>query len=228
MLLTCQNLTVSYDTVAIKDISFTVSEGDFICIVGENGSGKTTLLRALLGLIPTKSGNVVIKDGVKVGYVPQKLSVSRDFPASSEEIVRSGIVTNRPFLSRAEKQKVKSVQALLEIENLRRKSFSSLSGGQAQRVLLARALCASEEFLVLDEPVTGLDPKSTQDLYTLLTKINKEKGTTILMVSHDIHASMHLATKVLHIDKTVQFFGEPDHYICSECGQRFMGGAENE
>ena len=227
MLLTCNTLTVSYDTVAIKDISFSVSRGDFICIVGENGSGKTTLIRALLGLVPPKSGSVVIKEGTKIGYVPQKLSVSRDFPASAEEIVRSGIMTNRPFLSRAEKEKAKSVMQLLEIENLRRKSFSALSGGQAQRVLLARALCASEEFLILDEPVTGLDPKATKDLYALLKKINIEKGTTVLMVSHDIRAAVHLATKVLHLDKTVQFFGEPAHYICSECGQRLMGGEAN-
>lgn len=228
MLLTCNTLTVFYDSVAIKDISFTVSKGDFICIVGENGSGKTTLIKALLGLVPTKSGTVRIKDGTKIGYVPQKLSVSRDFPASAEEIVRSGIVTGRPFLSKAEKEKVNSVMTLLEIDTLRRKSFSALSGGQAQRVLLARALCASEDFLVLDEPVTGLDPKATQDLYTLLKKINQEKGTTILMVSHDIRTAMHLATKILHIDKTVQFFGEPAHYICSECGQRFMGGTNHD
>ncbi len=228
MLLSCNNLTVSYDTVAIQDITFTAEKGDFICIVGENGSGKTTLIKALLGLLPAKNGTVTVKDGTKIGYVPQKLSVSHDFPASAEEIVRSGIITRRPFLSKAEKEKARHIMALLEIDSIRRKSFSALSGGQAQRVLLARALCASEEFLVLDEPVTGLDPKATRDLYALLKKINKEKGTTVLMVSHDIRTSMHLATKILHIDKSVQFFGEPEHYICSECGQRFMGGAKHD
>lgn len=227
MILSCNHLTFSYDSVVIEDVSFTVEKGDFICIVGENGSGKTTLIKAILGLLPTKSGSVQIKKGVPVGYVPQKLSVNRDFPACAGEIVRSGIVKKGPFLSRADKEKALHVMELLDIAPLRRKSFRALSGGQQQRVLLARALCASGEFLVLDEPVTGLDPKAVADLYALLKKINEQEKTTILMVSHDIRAAMQIATKVLHMDKTVQFFGPPENYICSECGKRFIGGGEN-
>ncbi len=227
MILSCNQLTFSYDSVVIEDVTFTAKIGDFICIVGENGSGKTTLVKAILGLLPTKSGSVQIKADVPVGYVPQKLSISRDFPACVEEIVRSGIVTKRPFLSRAEKETALHAMELFDITGLRRKSFRALSGGQQQRVLLARAFCASKEFLVLDEPVTGLDPKAVSDLYALLKKINEQEKTTILMVSHDIRAAMQIATKILHMDKTVQFFGAPEHYICSECGKRFMGGEKN-
>ena len=226
MILSCDHLTVFYDSLAICDVSFSVEKGDFICIAGENGSGKTTLIKTILGLMTPKSGTVYKKDGLKIGYVPQKLSVNADFPASAEEIVASGIITKRPFLSKAEKERVRAMMGLLEISDLRKQSFSSLSGGQAQRVLLARALCASEEFLVLDEPNTGLDPLVTRELYEILKKLNREKHTTVLMVSHDIKASVHFATKILHLDKTVQFFGEPHNYICSECGKRFTGGED--
>ena len=227
MILSCEKLTVSYDAVAVSDVSFSVEEGDFICIVGENGSGKTTLIKALLGLIPPKDGKLFRKEGLTVGYVPQKLSVNPDFPASAEEIVQSGIITDKPFLSRKEKETVKSTMKMLEIYDLHRKSFSSLSGGQAQRVLLARALCSSTAFLVLDEPSTGLDPHVTKELYGILGKLNREQNTTVIMVSHDIKASVQMATKILHLDKTVQFFGAPHNYICSECGKRFAGGEDH-
>lgn len=222
-----ENLSVSYDDVALRDVSFSVEKGDFICIVGENGSGKTTLCKAILGLLPLKSGKVVKKDGLRIGYVPQKLSVKRDFPASAEEIVRTGVRTSRPFLSRVEKNLVLENMRLLGIEPLRRKSFRELSGGQQQRVLIARALTASDGVLILDEPASGLDPIAISDLYTLLKDLNRRDGTTVLMVSHDMNAAARTATKILHIDKTVKYFGAPEGFICSECGKRFLGGEAN-
>lgn len=224
ILLNCDKLCVAYDDVVVQDVSFTVERGDFICIVGENGSGKTTLIKALLGLLPVKSGQVTLQTGIKTGYVPQKLAVKRDFPASVEEIVRMGICTSRPFLSAAEKALVRQNMQLLHIETLRKKSFRALSGGQQQRVLIARALTASDSFLFLDEPGTGLDPKALAELYSLLSDLNRKQGMTILMVSHDMASSVQIANKILHIDKTVQFFGPPTEFICSECGKRFMGG----
>jgi len=227
ILLNCENLCVAYDDVVVQDVSFSVEKGDFICIVGENGSGKTTLIKALLGLLPVKSGKVTMQEGLETGYVPQKLSVKRDFPASSEEIVRMGVRSSRPFLSRAEKARVRKNMELLGIENLRKKSFQSLSGGQQQRVLIARALTASDTFLFLDEPGTGLDPVALKDLHALLRELNRKQGLTVLMVSHDMASSVKIATKILHINKTLQFFGPPGDFICTECGKRFMGGGNN-
>lgn len=227
ILLNCENLCVAYDDVVVQNVSFSVEKGDFICIVGENGSGKTTLIKALLGLLPAKSGKVTMLEGLQTGYVPQKLSVKRDFPASAEEIVRMGVRSGRPFLSRAEKTLVRQNMELLGIENLRKKSFQALSGGQQQRVLIARALTASDTFLFLDEPGTGLDPMALADLHTLLRNLNRERGMTVLMVSHDMASSVQIATKILHINKTLQFFGPPEDFICSECGKRFMGGGSD-
>ena len=223
MILACESVSVAYDDVAIENVSFSVSKGDFICIVGENGSGKTTLLKAMLGLLPLKSGTIRKAENLQIGYVPQMLCVQHDFPASAEEIVRTGIRTRRPFLSRADKTRVRESMELLGIWDKRRESFHALSGGQQQRVLLARALTASQGVLFLDEPTGGLDPLAISDFYALLRKLHRA-GITLLMVSHDIDAAMALCTNILHLDKTVKFFGAPDGYICSECGKRFLGG----
>ncbi len=224
MILSCDRLTVSYDDIVIQDVSFTVEKGDFICIVGENGSGKTTLCKALLQLLPIKSGTVSTKNGLRFGYVPQKLSLRPHFPASVLEIVRSGIQKRGPFLSRADKERVENNMRLLGIDKLRKKSFQELSGGQQQRVLIARALTASDGVLLLDEPTGGLDPLAQSDLYALLRDLNRQAGMTILMVSHDVHAAVRVANKILHIDKTVKYFGAPEGFMCSECGKRFLGG----
>lgn len=228
ILLTCENIAVAYDDLAIQDVSFSVEKGDFICIVGENGSGKTTLIKSLLGLIPIKSGKVVQSADLKIGYVPQKISIKRNFPASVEEIVRMGIRSPRLFISRGEKERVRRNMEQLGIWNLRKKSFQALSGGQQQRVLIARALTASDDILFLDEPGTGLDPVALSELHSLLVELNRNQGKTILMVSHDMHTAVHIATKILHINKTVQFFGPPGDFICSECGKRFLGGGHGE
>lgn len=224
MILSCNSLSAAYDSTVLENISFSVDAGDFICIVGENGSGKTTLLKTLLGLHPVKSGRISKKEGLRIGYVPQKTNLKKDFPATVEEIVQTGIFTKRPFLSRAEKENARENLALFGIAGERKSLFSSLSGGQQQRVLLARALTASDEVLFLDEPSGGLDPHAIADLYALLKKLNREKSLTVLMVSHDIHSAVHAASKILHIDKTVKFFGAPNLYVCSECGKRFLGG----
>ncbi len=222
-----ENLSVAYEDVVLSDVTFSVEKGDFICIVGENGSGKTTLCKVILGLLSPQNGKVIKKEDLRIGYVPQKLSIKQDFPASAEEIVRTGVRTSRPFLTRTEKKLVLDNMRLLGIEALRKKSFRALSGGQQQRVLIARALTASDGILILDEPTGGLDPVAVSDLYALLKDLNRRDGTTILMVTHDISASLSAATKILHIDKTVKYFGAPAGFICSECGKRLLGGEAN-
>lgn len=217
--LKCENLSLGYDGVEIiSGLSFEVNKGDYLCIIGENGSGKTTLMKTILGLKQPISGKVVFSDGLKksgVGYLPQQTQVQRDFPASVKEIVLSGCQNKmgfRPFYSKKEK--------LLAHENIRRmglcelqnRCYRELSGGQQQRVLLARALCAAKDILLLDEPVAGLDPKVTADMYSLIYDLNKNDNTTIIMISHDIQAAVKYADKILHIGDSV-FFGTKDEFL---------------
>ena len=184
ILLSCENIHVTYDSkTAVRNVNFTVSPGDYLCVVGENGSGKTTLMKAILGLIKPVEGKITCS-GLKkneIGYMPQQTVVQRDFPASVFEIVLSGRLNRHGFLPLyTKKDKLAALENIkkLGIEDLRKKSYSELSGGQQQRVLLARALCATEKLLILDEPTAGLDPIVANEMYNLLKKINKEDGIT--------------------------------------------------
>ena len=210
MQIECQNLTVGYDGRAIlKDINFTVNRGDYLCIIGENGAGKTTLLRTLLGLQPPVSGKILFGDGLerkRCGYLPQQTVIQRDFPASVSEIVLSGCQNRcglRPFYRKEEKEYVHKMMEKMGIAHLEDKCYRELSGGQQQRTLLARALCATQEMLFLDEPVSGLDPVATEEMYRLIEQINREDHITILMISHDIKAAVAYADHILEIGKQI-------------------------
>ena len=226
-LIELKQVSISYDhgNQAVKNVSFSVESGDYLCIVGENGSGKSTLIKGLLGLQPLQAGTVrfippMSRD--QIGYLPQKVQVQRDFPASVREVVLSGCLRRGLFYSRADKQTAAENMRLLNIFQLRDQSYRELSGGQQQRVLLARALCAAGKMLVLDEPVTGLDPVVTQELYALLKKLNRSRDLTIVMVSHDIAAAVQYANKILHMDQTVRFFGTTRDYLQSDIGKTFL------
>ena len=236
--LICKNVTLGYEGSAVaEDLDFTISEGDYLCILGENGSGKSTLIKALLGLMPVMSGEIV-RDSVTaadgIGYLPQQTVVQRDFPASVREIVRSGCIKKcglRPFYSKEEKALADTNMARLGISALAGRCYRELSGGQQQRVLLARALCATGRILLLDEPVTGLDPKAQAELYEIIGTLNKS-GVTIIMVSHDIGA-VRFASHILHIGNGKQlFYGTKDEYLSSRLGRSFIitegGAAEDE
>ena len=198
--LRCSDVTLGYEGTAVMEhLSFSVSAGDYLYIVGENGSGKSTLMKAILGLKSPMAGKIETGDGLKpdeIGYLPQQTAVQRDFPASVLEIVRSGCLNRsglRPFYTRQEKQLALDNMERLGITHLAKRCYRELSGGQQQRVLLARALGATQKMLVLDEPVTGLDPKAQTELYELIAKLNREDGITILMVSHDMEAAVKYA-----------------------------------
>lgn len=233
-LISCKNVTMCYEkNIALKDVSFSIEEGDYICIVGENGSGKSTLLKGLLGLMSPKSGDIEFNNGLKsneIGYLPQQTVVQRDFPASVYEIVLSGCLNKRgfkPFFSQKEKKLADENIKKLGIEEIKNKCYRDLSGGQQQRALLARALCATEKILLLDEPVTGLDPIVTMEMYELINKLNKENGVTVIMVSHDISSAVHNADKILHMDSGVRFYGKVKDYIKSDVSNGFVGGETN-
>ena len=223
----CENVTLGYENKAVaENVNFKVEKGDYLCIVGENGSGKSTLIKAILGLHSPLHGKIVFGDGVKhneIGYLPQQSAAQRDFPASVGEIAMSGFAGKcglRPFYTKAEKQKANETLRKLGILELKNKCYRELSGGQQQRVLLARALCACSKILLLDEPVSGLDPKVTVDMYNLISELNRKDGITVIMISHDIAAAMKYATHILHIGKTV-FFGTKSQYAMSDMGRLF-------
>ena len=225
--LICQNLSVGYDGKAVlQDLSFEVSAGDYLCIVGENGSGKSTLMNTILGLQNPIGGKVLTGDGLRkneIGYLPQQTQVQKDFPASVREIVLSGCQGYcgiRPFYSKSEKRLVEENIKKMQIENLSKCCYRELSGGQQQRVLLARALCATRKILLLDEPVSGLDPKVSAQMYELIEKLNREDGITVIMISHDIGAAIRYASHILHIGDSV-FFGTKNEYLQSPQGSLF-------
>lgn len=233
-LIRCENISIAYEgQTVVHDLSFRVSQNNYLCIVGENGSGKSTLVKSLLGLKTPVKGKIILGDGLsqnEIGYLPQQTDVQRDFPASVFEVVLSGRLNRRgwrPFYALADKESAKRNMELLGIGELEKQCFRDLSGGQKQRVLLARALCATRKLLLLDEPVTGLDPLVTQEFYQLITRINKEASIAVVMVSHDIESTVEYASHVLHLQETALFFGTAKEYQKSNIGKSFLGGGKH-
>lgn len=223
------NLTLAYDgEPVVNDLSLTVNKGDYICIVGENGSGKSTLMKSILGLVKPLSGSISFGDGVRrgtVGYLPQQQSAQRDFPASVREVVMSGFAgkTRLPFYTKAMKRQALENMELLQVECLADRCYRELSGGQQQRVLLARALCAADGMLLLDEPVNGLDPNIADEMYACIKELNNS-GVTVIMISHDISSAVSFADHILHLSGDGYFFGTKDEFLLTGLGNKFMKG----
>ena len=229
----CRDLTLGYDNTTVAEkLDFSVFSGNYLCIVGENGAGKSTLIKTLLGLQKPMRGEIVWHEENRtngIGYLPQQTDVQKDFPASVREIVRSGCLAKRglrPFYNKTEKQLAKSTMTQLGIIHLSKKCYRELSGGLQQRVLLARALCATRETLLLDEPTAGLDPKAQTEMYDLIQNLNKQ-GVTIIMISHDISAAIKYASHILHIGNGQQlFFGKTTAYVKSDIAKAFITVSE--
>ena len=224
----CKDLTLGYEGNAVcSGLDLVVEKGDYLCIVGDNGSGKTTFMRALLSLKPALSGTISFGDGISardIGYLPQQTELQKDFPASVEEVVISGCTSRlgkRFFMGKAERLEAMQNMKMMNVYDLAKKSYRTLSGGQMQRVLLARALCAANKVLILDEPVSGLDPTATADLYETIHHLNKHTGITIIMVTHDIENALRDATCVLKVCKDPKFYTSPEEYKAE-----LLGGAK--
>ena len=217
-ILSCRDLCLGWNGREVQhNLNFEIHSGDYLCIVGENGAGKSTLMKTVLGLHPALSGTVETGEGLRrneIGYLPQQTPVQRDFPASVWEIVLSGFQSHaglRPFYSSWEKEQAKQNMERLGVTEFSRRCYQELSGGQQQRVLLARALCAPRKCLLLDEPVSGLDPKVTGQMYELIRDLNRE-GITIIMVSHDLEGALQNASHILHLGRTA-WFGTKAEYV---------------
>jgi len=230
-LITCSHVDFGYENHdAVIDLTMEVDQGDYFCVVGENGSGKSTLMKGLLGLLKPTAGTLTIAEELKktgIGYLPQQTAAQKDFPATVYEVVLSGCLSrrgNRPFYSVKEKQLAMASMEKLGITNLKNHCYRELSGGQQQRALIARALCATNQMLILDEPITGLDPSAIQDFYHLIRTLNQTEHVTILMVTHDVANVVGQANKILHLKQKVLFYGTPKDYKASRAGQLFLGG----
>lgn len=218
----CKELSLGYEGVTVcEGLSFTVDAGDYLCIVGNNGSGKSTLMKALLRLKAPDKGEIRLCEGTTqsdIGYLPQRNEAQSDFPATVLEVVRSGFTGKRRFgvfASEAEKKAIDRYLRCMKISDLARRPFSKLSGGQQQRALLARALCAAEKILLLDEPVSGLDPFAAKDMYAAIDHLNRGHGTTIIMITHDLSAVEKYATRVLYMSDTPKFYHDPKDFLSS-------------
>ena len=203
-ILECKNVNASYDgKKVIGSLSFALNEGDLLAILGENGSGKSTLIKCLLGIKPIDSGKIIMGGDLKpsdIGYLPQYTNVQNGFPATVSEVVISGCLGRRglrPFYSSAEKKTAQQAMERLGIADLAKKSCRELSGGQQQKMFLARAMCAAKKLLLLDEPLNGLDPSAQEDMYKLITELNQKDGMTVIMVSHDVVRSVDCANRIL-------------------------------
>lgn len=220
--LICNDLSIGYEGhPVLEHINFVLEPSDYLCILGANGSGKSTLMKTILGLQPPLSGSITLENSKEIGYLPQQTAMQKDFPASVYEVVQSGCLAScglRPFYSKVEKQRAHDAMAQLGLTSLAKRCYRELSGGQQERVLLARALCTTRKMLLLDEPASGLDPEITAELYTLLGNLNQQEKVTIIMISHDLSASFTYATKILHLGAST-FFGTKEDYFAWKAQQ---------
>ena len=203
-LVTCTGLAVSLSgKPVLHHVDFELNAGEIVTIVGPNGSGKSTLLRTIIGAVRPDSGTLTLKPGLKIGYVPQKLQIDSTLP-----------LTARRFLDvprRIPGAKAKEAFDRVDAADLADRPLSGLSGGQLQRVLLARALIGDPEVLLLDEPTQGLDQPGSAAFYRLIEDVRREIGCAILMVSHELHVVMAASDRVICLNGHVCCHGTPKH-----------------
>lgn len=227
-----ENLNVSYgQTVALRDINLEVNSGEYLAIMGPNGGGKSTLLKAILGLVPINSGKVLVcssakdKCSIQISYVPQFSDIDKNFPISAIEVVMTSYLKNgiHPLFRYNKKQKENALKQMeyVGIADLAKRQISQLSGGEFQRLLIARALAVDSKILILDEPTASVDPHSREVIYGILDDLNKKSKKTILMVTHDLSAISSKVSKLACLNETLVYHGEPE--ISQEVVNKMFG-----
>ena len=212
-----EHLTIKYpDIKALDDVSFSVEQGDFLGIIGPNGAGKSTLFSAMLGLITKYEGTIKFfgedirksKNYLKdIGYVPQKPIFEKNFPATVFDVVKMGLRRE------SDEKNIDSILQNLWIHELGKRRIGELSGGQLQRVFIAKALVNNPKLLILDEPVTGVDKQNIDLFYSILQDLNSRQNITIIWSSHDLDAVNQLANKVACLNRTLFFHGQSDDFF---------------
>lgn len=227
-LLQLSGVTLGYPgVIALADVNFSIKRGEFLGIIGPNGSGKSTLLKGILGLLAPSKGEILLfgtdyrnhNIRKKIGYVPQKSRSEASFPASVKEVVMMGLYSQIGWLRRPQAIHYKMVEQSLDrvgMSGLSERPIGDLSGGQYQKVMIARALVNEPELLVLDEPTAAVDISAQRTILELLEQLNREQGMTILMVSHDINEIVHFCDRILLLNGTVCAFGTPVEVLTKE------------
>jgi zinc transport system ATP-binding protein len=197
-----------YNTDVLNNITFSLSRGDFLGIIGANGTGKSTLIKLILGLLKPSAGSIRVNGG-KIGYVSQKAnSFNSSFPATVNEVVRANLPVKRFHRPTAEQLRAAD-EAIAEVgmADFGKRLIGQLSGGQQQRVFIARALASKPDLLILDEPTVGVDAKSVETITSLIQSLNR-RGMTIIMTNHDTHSLIALASKlaVLSADGSAELY----------------------
>ncbi|WP_459129874.1 metal ABC transporter ATP-binding protein [Guggenheimella bovis] len=227
-----KNLSLSYGkSNVLQDVSFALKEGSFLAVVGPNGSGKTTLMKALLGLVNDYEGTITrFIEREDIGYLPQLLSrKEKTFPASVEEVVSMGLLSRKKppkLLTKEDKEKIHAILSELEMDRLKARRIGNLSGGELQRVHLARSLVNDPKLLILDEPTSALDPQIRESFYELLTKLSKRM--TIVLVTHDISSAGRYSSELMLLDHTLRFFGDYEDFCHSEEMSHYFGAAQHQ
>jgi zinc transport system ATP-binding protein len=230
------HVTVQFGEVEVlQDINFNLDKGDFLAIVGPNGAGKSTLIKVVLGLVKPKKGHAALfgrdagEQPEHIGYVPQLKTFDRSFPATALELVVTGLKRSWPVrISNFEKDKACSALVQVGAERLTKRPLAKLSGGELQRVFLARALVREPEIVLLDEPATGVDFLAEHDLYDLLERYQKGREATLVMITHDLAAARYHASKVAVLNRKLHGFGDPVEVLTQRTLQETFGHLGHE
>lgn len=236
-----KDISFTYGGAPVLDtINFSVKKGDYLGIIGPNGGGKTTLLRIILGLLEPTNGTVEVfgqdihqlKDRYRIGYVPQRaLQVERNFPATVEEVVGSGRVACQNGIckrfTKTDQDMIKRAMEIAEVAKYRTTRIGNLSGGELQRVFIARALAGDPKVLILDEPTTGVDLPSERKFYAFLGDLNRKQDLTIIFVSHDVDAVYHEAKSVLCLNRNMVCHGLSSEIMKQDVIKKLYGGDAN-
>ena len=235
-LISLENVSFSFDAETVLDrISLEVNEGEFLGIIGPNGGGKTTLLRLMLGLIQPGSGSVKLfgqpirafRDWSKIGYIPQKAThIESRFPYTVEEVVLLGRISKVGMLHRfrsSDKDEVGKALEQVDMLPFRKRLITELSGGQQQKVFIAKGLVSNPAVLILDEPTVGVDIKSQDEFYHLLSRLNEENHMTLVVVSHDIDVIANEVNSLACLNQTLCYHGEPEEFIKGDYLENLYG-----
>ncbi|MBF0506170.1 MAG: metal ABC transporter ATP-binding protein [Nitrospirae bacterium] len=237
-ILSVRDLSISYNSIeALSSLFFDIERGDYVGLVGPNGSGKSTLVKSILGLVRPLKGTITLfghpidefRHWNRVGYLPQKMhAFNPHFPSTVREIVTMGLISRKKFprrIAKSDEAAITQMLELLNITDIAGKLIGELSGGQLQRVFIARALINEPELIILDEPTTALDPETRENFFSLMRDLNRERDTTIILVTHDVGTIGAYASKLLYLDKKVIFYGSFDEFCFSDTMSKFFGSS---
>lgn len=231
-----KGISFSYNSdLVLKDINLNINEGDYLGLIGPNGGGKTTLIKILVGLLQPAAGEVKLfgvpmrqfKDWWKIGYVAQKATnFDPLFPVTVREVVEMGRCGKRGLgtsLNKEDRKLVEKAIGSVDLAEFGDRLIGDLSGGQQQRVFIARALASRPSVIFLDEPTVGIDLQTQEDFYSLLKKLNREMGLTLVLVSHDIDVIANEANSIACINQTLIYHGEPEEFVKGEYFEKLYG-----